>query len=395
MVPLCTEMRDPRIEGPSEIASFGDPLYLANSWVESVPNPTPQTPYNVVAMPKPHAAPARGPHETGGSARTPKDQEEENMKRHIVVLTTVLALSPVGAAPVIADTLATPAASSDSQAFPTEFSIPDGYLAKGIAIGHEPTAYIASGANGSIDRVDLRTGQGEIISPPIGKRAAGIHLDDHGRLFVAGAESAEGRVVDVRTGRTIKTYQLSTQPNAFAADAFVNDKAAWFTDPFNAVLYKLSLGPGGSLPNGVETIPVSGAGYAASHLTTGITQTPDGRAIIIAQVETGKLFRVDPDTGAATQVDLGGQIMTGADGMFLDGQTLYVAQMHANIVNKITLNAAGTSGRLVTRVTDPQFDGSACIASFGDRLYVTNTREVSVPNPTPQTPYRVVAIRKP
>jgi len=36
--------------------------------------------------------------------------------------------------------------------------------------------------------------------------------------------------------------------------------------------------------------------------------TPDGKALLIVQTATGKIFRVDPDTGVATTVDLGGYV---------------------------------------------------------------------------------------
>jgi sugar lactone lactonase YvrE len=58
----------------------------------------------------------------------------------------------------------------------------------------------------------------------------------------------------------------------------------------------------------VVTIPLGGEwvqnpGFNAN----GIARTPDGRALIVVNSGTGALFRVDPATGVATAVDLGGE----------------------------------------------------------------------------------------
>ena len=46
----------------------------------------------------------------------------------------------------------------------------------------------------------------------------------------------------------------------------------------------------------------AGAGFNAN----GIAETTDNKALLVIQSATGTLFRVDPDTGDATVVDLGG-----------------------------------------------------------------------------------------
>ena len=108
------------------------------------------------------------------------------------------------------------------------------------------------------------------------------------------------------------------------------------------------------------------------------------------QTATGKLFRVDPDTGVATTVDLGGYVLTNGDGMLLLRRTLYVVQNRDNMVAVFDLNAAGTSGTLVRTITDPRFDTPTTIARFGNRLYLPNAR-FNTP-PTPDTTYTANAI---
>ena len=72
---------------------------------------------------------------------------------------------------------------------------------------------------------------------------------------------------------------------------------------------------------------------------------PDGRALLIIQSVTGLLFRVDPSTGIATKVDLGGALLTAGDGLLLSGRTLFVVQNRLNQVAVVRLNSAGTAGR--------------------------------------------------
>lgn len=71
--------------------------------------------------------------------------------------------------------------------WPTEFSLPNGFLPEGIAIGSRPYAYLGSRANGAIHRTDLRTGEGEILTEgATGLVSVGLKLDHDGLLYVAG-----------------------------------------------------------------------------------------------------------------------------------------------------------------------------------------------------------------
>ena len=61
--------------------------------------------------------------------------------------------------------------------FPAEFALPNGFMPEGIAIGDEPTAYFGSRADGSLLRVDLRTGKGEVFSRGPGTPSVGVKVD--------------------------------------------------------------------------------------------------------------------------------------------------------------------------------------------------------------------------
>ncbi|WP_336214202.1 superoxide dismutase [Nonomuraea sp. LPB2021202275-12-8] len=275
--------------------------------------------------------------------------------------------------------------------FPDTFALPNGFQPEGIEIGPGPAAYFGSRATGSIYRADLRTGKGKIISTGPGTPSLGLKSDRRGRLFVAGGNAGNARVIDLRTGAVIKSYTLATG-TSFVNDVLLTADAAWITDSANPVLYRLPLGRRGSLPAQADTIPLTGAiQYATGTNANGIAPTPDGRNLLVVQSNTGKLFKADPRTGVTTEVDLGGEVLTNGDGLLLSGRTLYVVQNRLNTVAVLRLSADGSSGRVTDRLTDERFDVPTTVAAFGNRLYLPNARFTTPP--TPDTTYDVVSIR--
>jgi hypothetical protein len=54
----------------------------------------------------------------------------------------------------------------------------------------------------------------------------------------------------------------------------------------------------------VQTLTLSGAFALANGFNlNGIDATPNGKTLIAVQSNTGKLFRIDPGTGATRQID--------------------------------------------------------------------------------------------
>ncbi|MFG1943309.1 superoxide dismutase [Nonomuraea sp. NPDC048826] len=274
---------------------------------------------------------------------------------------------------------------------PDTFPLPNGFQPEGIEIGPGPYAYFGSRATGDIYRADLRTGRGKVISKGPGTQSLGLKTDDRGRLFVAGGNAGNARVIDLRTGAVIKSYQLATG-TAFVNDVLLFRGSAWITDSANPVLYRLPLGRHGKLPEQPVTVPLTGAiQYVTGTNANGIAPTPDGRKLLIVQSNTGKLFRADPRNGATTEVDLGGESLANGDGLLLRGRTLYVVQNRLNVVAVVRMSADGSSGRVADRLTDDRFDVPTTVAAFGGRLYLPNARFTTPP--TPDTPYDVVSVK--
>jgi sugar lactone lactonase YvrE len=279
--------------------------------------------------------------------------------------------------------------------FPTTLHLPNAFMPEGIAIGELlPIAYFGSRADGDLFRVDLVTGRGQRFSegPGAGNPSVGLKIDRLGRLFVSGGNGGNARVVSAISGRIIASYQFASAPT-FVNDVVLTPGAAWFTDSQKPVLYKLPLGPFGRLPTQAEvvTVPLTGAWeQVAGFNANGIARTPDGSALLVVNSTTGRLFRVDPTTGVATGVDLGGETLVNGDGLLTHGRTLYAVQNQLNRLAVVRLNDAGTAGQVVTRYTDDRFDIPTTVARYGGRLYVVNGRFTTPV--TPETTYTANAV---
>jgi sugar lactone lactonase YvrE len=279
----------------------------------------------------------------------------------------------------------TPAVATAAPSLPTTINLPAGFRPEGVAIGSAPVAYFGSLADGDIYRADLKTGAGQVISEGPGTPSVGMKIDERARrLYVSGGAAGDARVVDTRTGAVLESHQLAT------GTTFINDVAlvggsAWFTDSNNPVVYRLTCGA-------VTNVPITGDFvYGEGLNANGIAPTPDGKALLMVQTNTGKLFRVGFD-GVSRQVALD-FTLTDGDGLLLSGRTLYVVQNRQNTVAVLQLDRRGTSATVVTTVTDPRFDVPTTVASFQDRLYLPNARFNTTPTPT--TEYTVNAIPKP
>ena len=204
------------------------------------------------------------------------------MSRRILAILAMTALAVVaGAAPATA-----------SPRVLKSFDLPAGFQPEGIAIGGGPWAYLGSRVDGDIYRASLITGRGHVISQGPGTPSLGMKLDHRGRLFVAGGSGGDARVIDVGTGRVLKSYTLQSVPS-FINDVTLTGGSAWFTDSTNPALFRVPIGRHGKLPGTARKIPLTGdIVYATPGINAnGIAPTPDGSALIIVQSGTGKLFR--------------------------------------------------------------------------------------------------------
>ncbi|HEX6686919.1 MAG TPA: hypothetical protein VF062_29410, partial [Candidatus Limnocylindrales bacterium] len=171
-------------------------------------------------------------------------------------------------------------AHGDGDPFPTTINLPNGFRPEGIAIGETPFAYFGSLADGSIYRANLGTGNGAVLpAGGPGTPSVGLKIDDSGRLFVAGGNAGNGRVVSARSGEILASYTFATTPTVtFVNDVVLTPGAAYFTDSMSPFLYVLRLGRFGRLPREFTALPLSGdLVYQPGFNVNGISRTPDGR----------------------------------------------------------------------------------------------------------------------
>ena len=279
--------------------------------------------------------------------------------------------------------------------FPEVISLPNGFQPEGIATGAGTTFYVGSIPTGAIYRGDLRTGEGKLlVAPQPGRQATGLKFHKLSELlFVAGGPTGFAFVYDGTTGANVSAIQLTTLPS-FINDVVLTKDAAYFTNSFQPILYRVPLTEDGTLPAPpvVEEIPLGGDYLftPGAFNANGITATPNGKALIIVNSTQGALYRVDPVTGVATLIDLGTGAVPNGDGILLIGKTLYVVQNRLNQVAVVELNKELNAGNIVTTIGSPLFRVPTTMAGFGMDLYVVNARFGTAP--TPDTDYDVVRV---
>jgi len=299
----------------------------------------------------------------------------------IALILLALSFTMIGAAPV--------------QKFPEEIPLPNAFQPEGIASGKGTTFYVGSIPTGAVYRGDLRTGEGAVLVPAQeGRSSIGLKYDTRtGLLFVAGGGTGNAYVYNGETGANVADIQLSELPR-FINDVVVTKDAAYFTNSFQPVLYRVPLANNGELPDPLTFEEIAlGGDYQFTEgefNANGIAATPNGKTLIIVNSFEGALYNVDPATGDATRIDLGTGSVLNGDGILLQGKTLYVVQNQLNQIAVVKLDSDLTAGTVVDTITSPLFDIPTTIARFGDALYAVNARfgtEV-----TPDTEYSVVRV---
>ncbi|PFG41195.1 sugar lactone lactonase YvrE [Georgenia soli] len=319
-------------------------------------------------------------------------------RSHLFLPALAVALSLGAAVPATAHDHEAPESHGHGhhRSLPDRIELPVGFQPEGIAAArHGATAWVGSLADGDILQLDLRTGDRELLSEGPGTPSVGMTLDRRGRLFVAGGPSGQGRVVSTRTGEVLATYRLATG-STFINDVTILDGVAWFTDSSAAVLHGVPLGHHGRLPGQHEVVHLKLRGawrQVAGFNANGIASTPDGEALLVANSALGTVFRVDPQTGEAREVDLP-DVPTSvrgakgpvafADGLLRQDRTLYVVQNTANQVAVLRLDEEGERARLRKVLKDENFDAPTTAAIYRDSLYLPSAR-FGTPQPTRAT----------
>ncbi|CAM9436774.1 unnamed protein product [Laminaria digitata] len=288
---------------------------------------------------------------------------------------------------------------------PDVIDLPIGFFPEGITLAEEWTVYVGSFLEaGAIWKGDLRTGEGEIVLSDGGGRAVGLEYDRRsGYLYVAGGYAGSARVYDTSDFSLVADIALAgDNENTLVNDVVVTETAAFFTDSFQAQLYKVPLKRhGGELQNGADTVAVTiplSPEFTMLEGTinaNGIEISDDGKTLLVVNMASGQLFAVDPTSGEAATVDLGGVLVHG-DGMVLRQNTLWVVEHSLAAGNHTQITEVSLSADLSCGFVSPHvlvnehFDFPATTARKGNSLYTVMSKFEVAPEDVATTPYEIV-----
>ena len=309
--------------------------------------------------------------------------------RHIrwgtCAVTALLALTTVSASPAVAR--------HGHHNLPHTIDLPNGWQPEGITTDGK-SVFSGSLADGAIFRADVRSGHGKVLAAGApGRVAAGLDYDRRrDLLWVVGGPTGEIRAQDADNGKVLATYEFPSATPRFLNDVVVTRHAVFATDSSNQELAMIPLRSGGSrhLPaaSAATTLPLTGdVVFQPGFNLNGIVESH--HMLISVQSNTGLLFLIDERTGDSRTIDLGGTLLTGGDGLELDGRLLYVGRNQGE-VDAVQLSRSLLTGHQVATITDPTFDVPTTLALARHSLFVINAR-FNTP-PTPDTPYWITRV---
>ncbi len=317
--------------------------------------------------------------------------------------TTALAVAVLTLLPLLAPgataAASTPHGTTHTDRRPATFELtgdPGGSKFEGIGTDERRgTFYVSEVTGGEIHRGTARTPRTQEWLAGDGTdgrfTARGITTDRAGRVYVAGGPNGIG---NDRPDLWVysPSGQLLAALRAPGDDVFLNDVwidpdgAAYFTNSNAPQIFRVA-GEHGRFraelwADATGTIPT-----AEGFNLGGIVTSPDRRALVVAQGNTGQLWRFDLRTGAATEVDTGGADLVNADGLVRQGSRLTVVRNFSRVVSTLRLDHGGNRARLVReRATDPERVLTTVKPLRGQLLYVDSHFDEQVAAP----PYEVV-----
>jgi sugar lactone lactonase YvrE len=276
---------------------------------------------------------------------------------------------------------------------------------EGIAVASDGTMYVTSVSTGAVFRGHVRDRRMSVFLPAGSDgrtHAAGIHLDQRGRLFVAGYDS-HALFVYSTSGRLL-AKRVAANGDAALNDLVITDDAVYVTDSATGILWRASLD--GSRVGELRAWLNPDDFPVAPGFLNGIVSSPDGRTLLVADGGTGSgtpgdahLFRVDVRRQAVGEVTISGGYLATADGLLLEGNRLYAVVEFpdgqggwTDSADLMILNRDLTAARWVDRSdTVTPFDGPTTIARdpYG-RLLWANSQLLS---PSPAPPFTVSRVR--
>ncbi|RBP66107.1 SMP-30/gluconolaconase/LRE-like protein [Brevibacterium sanguinis] len=263
-----------------------------------------------------------------------------------------------------------------------------GSMFEGIAADEKSGSfYVSETTGGEIHRGRSGTEDTEEWLPGDGTdgrfTARGMTVDGDGNLYIAGGPNG------ITNPGAPDLWVYSPEGELLAAlqapgdDVFLNDVtigadgAAYFTDSNDPRIFRVSADLAGSDDQdgrfGVELwADASGTiTRQAGFNLGGIVLSQDRSGFVVAQGNTGRLWRFDARTGGATAIDTQDVDLTNADGLLLRGTTLQVVQNFNHRLSTLGISADGSQVRSARQQnTDPDRVLTTVAQLRGQTLYV-------------------------
>ncbi len=232
----------------------------------------------------------------------------------------------------------------ESYALPGDTLFPEG-IAYNSNTGN---FYTGSVTNGDILQVNVQSGDTKLFASGSAhnrKAATGMKIDQMNRLWVCGGADNKIQVLSL-DGTPIKSWDTKALfGSGFINDCIIDNTHIYFTDSQIKKIYRTSITE--SQPGNLEEwlsftdaqIPYAATGTNAN----GIVSTPDNKYLIIVVSSSGKLYRIDKTTKVIAEIVLNTPVTSG-DGLYLEGNTLYVSRNATNLIFPVVLNADYTQG---------------------------------------------------
>ena len=268
----------------------------------------------------------------------------------------------------------------------TSYELPgDSLHPEGIAYDAGSDSLFVSGAGtGEILRIDRSSGDVSEFVEPSGLQFSVLGLEvAAGQLWVAGAATGEIRSYSLEDGSEL--FSDSTGEGGLLNDLTVSsDGDVYVTDSNRPVLYRVAAGA----DEAEEWLDFTSTAfeYVDDVNANGIVISDDDEHLIIAQLATGQLWLVDIDSQDVREIEVDATF-PGADGLVLDGTTLYVIQNGADQVAVVELAADLQSGSVSGELTAPDFIMPATGVLVDGELIITNTQFGSLETGDPELPF--------
>ena len=307
---------------------------------------------------------------------------------------SALALAAVGttfalAAPsALADGRHTHSARRPRQA-PETVPLPDGLRPEGITSGPGTTYYVGSVSDGRIVTGDLFRGTSSVLLPAApGRSLRGLYRDDRtGLVWAVGGLGSEAHVWAVASSSGAVVSDVLVPGGVFLNDLVVTRDAVWVTDSRVDRLTRVALDRRGRAVDEDPTFrSLTGEwpAYDGTNINAnGIRRLPDG-SLVLNNSAVGGLWRVDPRTGATTELEVrGGPGLVGGDGLELRGSTLYDVRGSAPTEVSVLQLSRRRHGWVATwrgALTDETLDVPSTATWAAGSLWAVNAR-FGVPAP--------------